>query len=42
MVVVCDGSDDVVECIVWVLYNDLVIGVMCYVDVGYDIVINCV
>lgn len=42
MVICCDGSDDVVECIVCVLYNDLVIGVMCYVDVGYEIVKCCV
>lgn len=40
--IVCDGMDEVVECIVWVFYNDFVMGVMCYVDVGYDIVKDCV
>lgn len=42
MVICCDGFEDVDCCIVCVLWNDFVIGVMCYVDVGYDIVLDCV
>lgn len=42
MVIVCDGIEVVVKWIGCVLWNDLVIGVMCYVDVGYEIVIDCV
>lgn len=36
--IVVDGIVDVYECFGCVLLNDLVMGVMCYVDVGYEFV----
>lgn len=41
-VMVVDGLDFVVQKLEWVLMNDFGIGVMCYVDVGYEYVCEVV
>lgn len=42
MVIVVDGIEVVVKCIECVLIFDFGMGVVCYVDVGYDLVVEIV
>lgn len=42
LVIVVDGIDEVVKKLSWVLINDFGMGVICYVDVGYDYVLDVV